>query len=185
MSEVQEMNHYAVPMGIRHHFDLDFDIEESSQFSNFFSILREAGPEDVVYVHINCNGGSIDTTVQIVNAIKNSSATVITSAEGMVASGAAIIFFSGDAFQIGDHCQFLVHTASGGGPGKISDTMSFVSATTQRIQDLYADVFGGFLTEEELDSIRRGEEFYLTSEQVKERIQEFMAQQEEENEESE
>jgi ATP-dependent protease ClpP protease subunit len=183
--EAKEMNHYAVPMGIRHHFDLDFDIEAAEQFSNFFSILREAGSEDVVYVHINCNGGCIDTTVQLINAIKNSSATIITSAEGTVASGAAVIFFSGDAFQIGDHCQFLIHTASGGGVGKISDTLSFINATTQRIQELYADVFGGFLTEQELESVGKGEELYLTSSQVKERIEAFVEQQKEEIEESE
>lgn len=175
----------AVPQGTTYHFDLDCDIGFPDQFSDFFTILRQASPDDVVFIHINSPGGSLDTTVQILHSIKQTSATVVTSAEGMVASGAAIIFFSGDAFQVADHCEFLIHTASSGSGGKISDTLSSVNFQVKRIKKLYEDVLGGFLLEEELDWIARGEEFYLNSEEVVERITLFAeAQQELEEEES-
>jgi ATP-dependent Clp protease, protease subunit len=183
--EENQINCIAVPNGYTYHFDLDRDIGGSEEFTNFFTILREASPEDIIYLHINSPGGSLDTTVQIINAIGSTKATVVTSAEGLVASGAAVVFFSGDAFQVGSHCEFLVHTGSSGSIGKVSDHLSAAQFANERIRRLYEDVLGGFLTEEELTSISRGEEFFMSSEDVVERIQNVMEQKEEETQESE
>lgn len=168
--ETEQIRCTAEPQGTTYHFDLNCDIECPEQFEDFFTILRQAGPEDLVFIHINSAGGSLDTSVQIVNAIDGTQATVVTSAEGLVASGAACIFFSGHAFQIGKHCEFLIHTASGGHSGKINDTMTSVGFSIRRIKEFYEDVLGTFLTQEELDLVSRGEEFFLTSEEVTERI---------------
>lgn len=181
--ETKQINHYAVPAGVEHHFDLTYEIGDPEEFQDFFTILRQAGPDDLVYIHINSPGGRLDTTIQIINAMGECQAPIVTSAEGDVASGAAIIFFSGDAFKIGDHCEFLIHTASAGSIGKISDNLSAVRFAVDRLNKLYKSVLGGFLTEEELDWIGRGEEFYLSSEDVKERIQAYMDQMEQEEEE--
>lgn len=168
--EIEQIRCTAVAQGTIYHFDLDCDIGSPEQFSDFFSILREASQADIIIVHINSPGGDLDTTVQIVNAIETTQATVITSAEGLVASGAACVFFSGHAFQIGKHCEFLIHTASGGHSGKLNDTMTSVGFSIKRIKTFYEDVLGDFLTAEELDLVSRGEEFFLTSEEVEERI---------------
>lgn len=183
--ETKQINHYAIPAGVEHHFDLTFAIEDPDQFEDFFAVLRQAGPEDLIYIHINSPGGQLDTTVQIINAMDECAATIITSAEGQVASGAAIVFFSGHAFKIADHCEFLIHTASGGNLGKISDNLSAVRFQVDRMNKIYSDVLGGFLTEQELDWIARGEEFYLSSDEVKERIQAYVERMQEEAEEEE
>ena len=186
--ETKQISHYATPAGVTHHFHLNCPIEEPDQFEDFFAILAEAGPDDIAFIHINSPGGSLDTTVQILHAMNTTAATVVTSAEGLVASGAAVVFFSGSAFQIADHCEFLIHTASGGGMGKISDNLSAVRFQVERMNNLYKSVLGGFLTEEELDWIARGEEFYMSSEDVRDRINayiESMEQKEEETQESE
>ena len=175
-----QINHYAVPTGVEHHFDLTDEIGGPEGFQDFFAILRQAGPEDLIYIHINSPGGRLDTTVQIINAMKECPAPIVTCAEGDIASGAAIIFFSGDAFKIADHCEFLIHTASGANLGKISDNLSAVRAAVKRMEALYVDVFGRFLAEEELAWVSRGEEFYLSSEEVLERIDKFLEENEEE-----
>lgn len=168
--DIEQIRCTAVPQGTTYHFDLNCDIEDPEQFGDFFTILREASPEDLVFIHINSAGGCFDTTVQIVNAMDRTQATVVTSAEGLVASGAACVFFSGHAFQIGKHCEFLIHTGSSRMSGKINDTMSCVAFTIKRIKEFYEDVLGEFLTEEELGLVERGEEFFLTSSEVEERI---------------
>lgn len=180
--ETKQISHYATPAGVTHHFHLNCAIEEPDQFEDFFAILSEAGPDDVVFIHINSIGGCLDTTVQILHAINTTPATVVTSAEGLVASGAAVVFFSGAAFQIADHCEFLVHTASGGNLGKISDNLSAVRFQVERLNNLYKSVLGGFLSEEELDWIARGEEFYMSSEDVRDRINAYIESMEEEGE---
>lgn len=181
--EIEQIDHYATPIGVEHHFSIVSEIEGPESFSDFFAILRQAGEEDVVYLHINSPGGRLDTTVQIINAMNECRAPVVTCAEGDIASGAAIIFFSGDAFKIASHCEFLIHTASGGNLGKISDNLSSVKFAVKRMEHLYEEVLGGFLTEEELTWVSRGEEFYLSSEDVKERIQGYMDRREQEEEE--
>lgn len=177
--DIEQIRCTAVPQGTTYHFDLNCDIEDPEQFGDFFTILREASQEDLVFLHINSAGGCFDTTVQIVNAIDSTQAMVVTSAEGLVASGAACIFFSGHAFQIGKHCEFLIHTGSSRHSGKINDTMSCVAFTVKRVKDFYQDVLGTFLTEEELDLVSRGEEFFLTSKEVEERINKALEQTEE------
>lgn len=184
--EIEQIDHYATPIGVEHHFSIVSEIEGPESFGDFFAILRQAGEEDVVYLHINSPGGRLDTTVQIINAMKECRAPVVTCAEGDIASGAAIVFFSGDAFKIASHCEFLIHTASGGNLGKISDNLSSVKFAVRRMEHLYEEVLGRFLTEEELGWIGRGEEFYLSSEEVLERIDKFLEEnEEEETEESE
>lgn len=185
MAEDNQINCVAVPRGYIYHFDFDREIEESEEYTNFFTILREASPEDVVYIHINSPGGRVDTTVQIVNAIATTDATVVTCAEGLVASAAALVFFSGQAFQVGAHCEFLIHTGSCGQFGKLSDHLSAAQFANERIRRFYEDVLGGFLTEEELQAVSRGEEFFLFSEDVAERIQRVIETNEEEQKEDE
>lgn len=187
MSETQvpEVIYYSKPIAIEHHFEIG-PIDCPEQFKDLFAILRESGPDDVVYLHLNTPGGCLYTTIQIRNAMLSSKATVVTCAEGAVQSGGSILFFSGDAFVVGDHCDFLIHTASGRGPHeKVNDKLVSAQATSRLLEELYEDVFGGFLSKKELREIKEGRETYLTSGQVKDRVVAYMKKQQEEQVETE
>lgn len=181
MEEVKQIGYYQKVVGVEHHFDLNCAIEDPDQFQDFFITLREASPDDVVYIHLNTPGGCLYTTLQILTTIENCKAPVVALAEGCVESGGALIFFSADAFQIGENSRFLIHSASGGiGHGKVADHMTSIAFEVERIAEMYKRVFEPFLTEDELERVSRGEEFYLSPEQVSERIEAHIEKQEEE-----
>lgn len=184
MPEQQEntMHMVAKPMGVQYDFYLDFDIREPEPFYDFFSILREASPDDVVFIHLNSPGGSLDVTVQIMNAIQTTRATVIGCAEGLVASGAAFIFFSCHGFQIAEHSSFLIHSASGGFGGKISDVTADVTHSGSRMKNLMKSALGGFFTKKEIKKLADGREHYLSGEEVADRISDYMEKAQEEQE---
>ncbi len=155
---------------MEHHFHLDFNIGDADAFHYFFTCLRQAGPEDVIYLHINSDGGQVDTTVQIIHAINSTQATVVGCAEGSVASAAAFIFFACHAFQIADHCEFLIHNGRGGQVGKPNDNVSYAESHHKRIEGIVKRTVGKFFSKKDIKAVLNGREFFLTSEEVSERI---------------
>lgn len=175
-----ELHHYATPIGAEHHFFLDFIIEGPETFHDFFTILRQAGAEDVAYLHINSDGGRLDTAVQIIHAINTTEATVIGCAEGSVASAASSIFFSCHGFQIAEHCEFLIHNGRGGQVGKPNDNIAYAEAHNRRIENLLRSTVGRFFSKKEVKAILNGKEFFLTSEEVADRLTKVLQQEQEE-----
>jgi len=174
MTEEQTMNVTAKPLSVQYDFYLDFAIEGPEPFYDFFATLREAGPDDLIFIHINSPGGSLSTCVQVINAINLTQATVVGCAEGDVASAAAYIFFSCHAFQLADHCSFLIHSDSGGFGGKISDVSADVVFTHARMKNLMKDTLGQFFSKKEIRKLLDGREHYLSSEEVADRISKAM-----------
>lgn len=179
-SDVMHMT--AKPLGVQYDFYLDFGIEGPETFYDFFQVLRDAGPEDAVVLHINSPGGSLNTCIQVIDAINKAQCTVIGSAEGEVASAAAFIFFSCHGYQIGHHCEFLVHTARGGSVGKTGDMESEVGSLQKRMRGFLKDVLGPFFTKKEIKRILDGREHYLSGDEVLDRIHKAMENMEEESE---
>lgn len=181
--ETDMMHGTAKPLGVQYDFYLDFPIQEPEAFYDFFHVLREASPDDLVILHINSPGGHVDTCIQIINAINRTHATVIASAEGDVASSAAFIFFSCHGMQIGDHTSFLLHNGMGGAMGKPNDNLATVQAHSRQIKSLIKSTLSGFFTKKEIKQILNGREFYLSGQEVQERVEaalESMHQEEEE-----
>lgn len=171
------MHHYAIPMGVEHHFHLDFEIGEPEDFHDFFTILRQAGKEDIVFLHINSIGGRVTTCIQVLHAINTTEATVVGCAEGDVASCAAFLFFACHAFQVADHCTFLIHNGTGGYMGKPNDNMAQAIAHKKQVKSIIRDTAGPFLTKKELKEVLQGRELYLTSKDVTKRINKVIEQQ--------
>ena len=44
--EIEQIDHYATPIGVEHHFSIVSEIEGPESFGDFFAILRQAGEED-------------------------------------------------------------------------------------------------------------------------------------------
>lgn len=165
------MHHVAQPLGVEHHFYLDFAIEEAEPFYDFFTVLRTAGPEDIVYLHINSPGGYVSTMTQIIGAIKSAPCAVIGVAEGEVASAAAMIFFSCHGFMVADYSQFLVHNGMGGHIGKPNDNLAAADSHHIRTKKVMKGVLGPFFSKKEIKSILNGREFYMDGDEVVERLQ--------------
>jgi len=153
-----------------HEFYLSGDIESSENYIQWFDTIRHASENDVVKIYINSPGGDVFTAIQFIRALKETSANVIMSVEGMCASAATMIMLCGESFEISEHSTFLFHTYSGGLIGKGHELHSQAQFEREWSIKLINDIYKNFLTSDEITKILDGADIWMSGEQVTERI---------------
>lgn len=170
----QSIAHYA-----RHY--LTGPIQDGDKVSDLIEDLKIATPNDTVHIYLNSPGGSIFTTMQVINSIRDCQGMVITQADGDVSSAASLIFFSASSMYVSDFSTFLIHNGDMMLRGKHSDTLMQATAMKNTVEKLFRSVYYPFLSTEEIDSVLAGRDIHLESEQVCERIKKVLEKEEHEN----
>jgi ATP-dependent protease ClpP protease subunit len=152
-------------------FYLNSTIGSPEDYAEWNQILRSSGEQDVVYLHINCYGGQALTAVQLMRAISESRATVVASVEGSCMSAATFLFLMADVCEISDHSIFMFHNFSGGTIGKGNEMMAQVHHNDKWARGLMESIYKDFFTQEEIDSILEGKDYWLSPDEVTERLQ--------------
>ena len=152
-------------------FYLNSAIGSPEEYAEWNQILRSSGEQDVVYLHINCYGGQALTAVQLMRAISESRATVVASVEGACMSAATFLFLMADVCEISDHSIFMFHNFSGGTIGKGNEMMAQVHHNDKWARNLMESIYQDFFTQEEIDSILEGKDYWLSPDEVTERLQ--------------
>lgn len=152
-------------------FYLNSTIGSPEEYAEWNQILRSSGEQDVVYLHINCYGGQALTAVQLMRAIAESRATVVASVEGACMSAATFLFLMADVCEISDHSIFMFHNFSGGTIGKGNEMMAQVHHNDKWARNLMESIYQDFFTQEEIDSILEGKDYWLSPDEVTERLQ--------------
>jgi ATP-dependent protease ClpP protease subunit len=161
------------------HFYLSESVGAAKDYIEMIQRIKCAGPHDVVYIYLNTPGGYINTGIQIISAMKISQAHIITVLEGEVSSLGTLIFLHGDEMVVHDHCLFMIHNHSGGLFGKGHEYLAQANATSKWFEEFARDTYLGFLTEDEIGRMLAGEDFWMGSIEVRERLQDFVAHLEE------
>lgn len=151
-------------------FYLSGEIEEPSEYSEWFDIIRNARLGDVVKIYINSCGGDLYTALQFLRVLSESSAHVITSVEGACMSAATMIFLHGDEFEVTPHSLFMFHNYSAGVFGKGGEMFDQLQFERAWSENFLRDVYHDFLTPDEIKSMLDNKDIWLTSEQVLARI---------------
>lgn len=166
---------YEQPYGGKiYHFYVSSDISGPQNYVQMIQTIRSAGPNDVVYIYLNTDGGRLDTGVQIINAMKNSQAHIATVVEGSCCSLGTIIFLHGDEMVAQPHALFMIHNHSGGAVGKGHEYMAQATATTRWFERLAKETYLGFLTEDELNRMLKGEDFWMDADEVNRRLKKYV-----------
>lgn len=152
-------------------FYLNSAIGSPEEYAEWNQILRSSGEQDVVYLHINCYGGQALTAVQLMRAISESRATVVASVEGACMSAATFLFLMADVCEISDHSIFMFHNFSGGTIGKGNEMMAQVHHNDKWARTLMESIYQDFFTQDEIDSILEGKDYWLSPDEVTERLQ--------------
>lgn len=153
------------------HFYISGPIIEPARYTDMVHYIRVSQPTDIVHLHLNTPGGNLTTGVQIINAIKASQGHVITHLESEVCSLGSILFLAGDEMVVYDNCVMMFHNYSTGYAGKGHEITSYVEATSKWYNKLIKDVCSPFLNDDELDRIIRGEDLWMQSEEIAERLE--------------
>ena len=154
-----------------HHFYLSSPFEDPIHYVEMMHIIRTAGPEDTIYLHLNTPGGNLSTGAQLISAMQSSQAHIIAAAEGEVCSLGTIIFFAADEFVVHDNSLMMFHNFSGGTWGKGHEQAAQLEASIEYFNNLAQRLYVPFLSISEIDRIARGDDIWMQSEEVKARLQ--------------
>lgn len=152
------------------HFYLSESIGEPAEYIDMIHRITNAGSADVIFIHLNTNGGQLDTGVQIINAMQNTQARVITILEGLAYSLGTLIFLSGDEMVVNDHCMMMFHNFNGGIAGKGNEITLELEATNKWFATLAKQIYIPFLSEDEVHRLSRGEDFWMQSPEIRKRL---------------
>ena len=159
----------TIPVNIFHYYIVD-EIGEPHQFLDLINTLKTAEEHDTIFIYLNTPGGSLQTTIQIIGAIRQSDATVVTCLEGEVCSAGTLIFLVGDKHIVNSNCTFMIHNYSQWLGGKGNEVALRVKYSEQYFRKLAFDLYKGFLTDEEIETVMQGKDYWLESEEVTARL---------------
>lgn len=157
---------------IQKRYDIYFSkpIDEPGHYAELCQMLRLAPPDDVFYFYLNTPGGNVNSGIQIIHAMRDSSARIITVLDGTVCSMGSLLFLAANECIVHDTARIMFHNYSGGVFGKGHEQISQLTSTAKWITDLMADICFPFLNEEELNNIISGKDMWLDSEDIRKRL---------------
>lgn len=157
-------------VGKIYEFYLSGEIKESQEYIQWFNTIRNANAEDIVYIHVNSYGGDFFTAIQFVRVLRETSAPVVVSIEGLCCSGATLILMSASRYEISPHSLFMFHNASMASVGKVGEVYNHITAFKVLVEKLLREVYNDFFTPTELQELLDGKDFYMGSEEATKRL---------------
>lgn len=152
------------------HIYISEEIGDPHDYIDMIHTINTAGPEDTIFIHLNTNGGRLDTGIQIINAMRNTMAAIVTILEGEAHSLGTVIFLSGDELVVNDNCMMMFHNFKGGVVGKGNELTSELEATVKWFSTLARDIYIPFLSSDEVDRLLKGEDIWMGSKEIKKRL---------------
>lgn len=153
-----------------HEFYLSGEIDSAENYIQWFDTIRHASENDVVKVYINSPGGDVFTAIQFIRALKETSANVVMSVEGICASAATMIMLYGESFEISEHSMFMFHNYSSGTFGKGGEMFDQLQHERKWSEKLLRDIYKDFLTESEVTSLLDNKDIWMDGDEVVKRL---------------
>ena len=160
----------TTPIAYRHVIRINREIGEPNEWVDEISTIQNATPNDVLHITINSPGGSLYTTTEILSAMAQTEAHIVTEITGECCSAATLIFLAGHEYVISDDATWMSHTATFGAYGVESNVYDNVVHSRKQIHKLMRKYYKNFLTEEELNLMLQGKEFWMDAEEIIERL---------------
>lgn len=150
---------------------LDEELSEPSNYRELISVLFNASENDTITFYINTIGGSLATTLAIIEGIKHTNATVAGILMGETHSGGSMIAMYCPQLVILDSAEMMVHHASYGSHGTANNVARHAEFATRRVEALLDEAYAGFLTDEEITDVKKGVELWFTAAEIRERAE--------------
>lgn len=162
------------PLAAGYNLYLSGEIMEPTHYIEWFDLIRSVGPNDIVRININSYGGDMFTAIQFMKAISECQGHVLCSAEGACMSAATLIFLSGDMFDIAPHSMFMFHNYSGLVVGKGGEMYDNIIHERKWSENILREVYTGFLTEKEIDSVLDNKDIWMDGDEVSKRLDKYI-----------
>lgn len=159
-------------------FNLNRAIGDPHHYSEMIHIIRSAAQHDYINIHLATPGGNMTTGVQIINAIRDSRATVTTILDSEACSLGTFIFLAGHRHEVQDDAIMMFHDVSYGSYGKSHEHASRVELLRKWYGKLCHRICAGFLSPEEIDKVLRGDDLWMDADEVRDRLDKMYEYQE-------
>lgn len=164
-----KMYKQTIPINIYHMY-ITGEIEEVDKYIDAINEIKLAEEHDTVFIYLNTQGGNLSTAIQIISAMQQSKANIVTVLEGEVSSAGTMIFLAGDQHIVNDNCSFMIHNYSHGPFGKGNEVAQRVKFTEEYFKQLANYFYKDFLTDDEIENVCEGKDIWLGSEEVRRRL---------------
>lgn len=157
--------------GLVHTIYLTDDIESPDQYTDEFELLANSDSNDMIVIVLNSMGGDLDTALQFVNYIKQCNSKVVAKVSGGNCSASTMIMLACDDWEVDEFSYTMIHTPSGGFVGRFPDSHVQSDFFRDFIKDFYEKMYMGFLSEDEVERLVDGKDYWFNSEDTKERLE--------------
>ena len=156
------------------HYNIFLDNTLSSVQEMRFAVsaLTQANEEDTVTVHLSTNGGSVDSGLAFLNAMRHCKAPVEFIGSGTIASMGFIILCDAERFQLEPFTSLMAHSVSFGYAAEAIEVAKYAAFTMEQSKKMLAFYCCGVLTKDEIDGIfERKDTIWMSSKEFSERWQ--------------
>lgn len=166
-------------------FRLDSEIEGPDYYRDLLSRLESLSENDAIELIIDSIGGDLDGCIAICDAIMATPASVTGILVNRAYSAGAFIALCCDNLEVRPYARMMLHTYRGSFGGKDNEVDSDYNFNKAYIRKFISDCSYGFLTDEELDQMFAGRDYWFDSSEIISRLQQRQAILEQESEECE
>jgi ATP-dependent protease ClpP protease subunit len=145
-------------------------IKEAKNMATLLGVFRSASSYDEITVYLNSSGGWLNTAEQILNAMEDCSAKIITVADGRVASAATLVFMAGDERIIKSNAYFMFHHYSAGVSGKGHEMVQKINFQSAYYPDLLKKYYKEIFTDEEVKEILEGKDVWMSGKDFQKKL---------------
>ena len=144
--------------------------DSSEDFLYTLEVLEMAEEHDIVELHVQGPGGSLDAVITLLHAMDKCKCPVHVIATGSLASAATFPILAADSYELHQFTSFMFHSASFGvAPQKTHDVIEEAIHNWKQCERIIRDMYEGFFTNEELDSMLQGRTFWMDAQEFTER----------------
>ena len=144
--------------------------EDPRNYVPYFKILQEAHEEDQIIFYFDSPGGYLHTLNLFLNALRRCKSKYILARVNYAASAAALLALYCDNIEFNNNSTLMLHTASGGYRGKTQEIESEVEHNKKNYEDLFKYILQKILTDEEIQQLLDGKDFYFTGAEAVKRL---------------
>lgn len=175
LESLQSDNCYKKTAASVYEFYLSGEVGDAQEYIEWFDTIRNATQHDTVKIYINSPGGDLYTTLQFLRVMSECEGTIITSVEGACMSAATMIFLHGHTHEVTPNSLFMFHNYSAGVFGKGGEMFDQLTFEREWSRDFMTEVYDGFLTETEIQSMLNNKDIWMTSAEVVSRLEKLYA----------
>lgn len=128
-----------------------------------------------LHVKLNTDGGDLSTTIALYYAIKERElGSTLIEIVNKAYSGGSVLALATYGLKVNPMSQMMIHSPSSMDGGKHNEMKMSRQFSERQIEVFYKEVYSGFLTEEEIESVLADKDIWLNADEIAERFNKFV-----------